>query len=454
MAEYGEALSNREIEVLELVSTGATNRQIAQDLVVSVNTVKVHLRNIYTKLGVESRTEATLIAIREGLINVPAAPSDADAETTPVSREVDAEASAESEPAIPTEDLPPLPWRKRVALVVIFLLVLSVSVVTWPRTSTIAERSGEDTDNQVNGGSASGLTGESTGWRALAPMTVARSRFALAAAPDGKLYAIGGETSGGTTGAVEQYDPATDQWTPLPASKPTRVHNIGAAFIGDSIFVPGGLTSDGVPTAVVEAYNPAEEEWQQVSQLPRPLSSYALAVYDDKLYLFGGKDSRGYINTTFIYDPQEDRWREGKEMPTRRAYSAAATLGPLIFVLGGYDGQREYPTCEVYDPETDTWDTCEPLTVGRGGLGTAGVANQLFVVGGGWHEYFWFSEKHNPTTGEWWPFETPVSRQWRNLAVVSLLDKFYVAGGWNGDYMNGVWEYEVLWHKIHIPYSP
>jgi DNA-binding CsgD family transcriptional regulator len=454
MAEYGESLSRREIEVLELVSTGATNRQIAQDLVVSVNTVKVHLRNIYTKLGVESRTEATLIAIREGLIDVPAVPSDADAETTGVSGEPDAEASAESEPAIHTETLPPLPWRKRVALVVILLVVLLVSVVTWPRSSTVAERSGEDTDNQVNGGSGSGLAGESTGWRALAPMTVARSRFALTAAPDGKLYAIGGETSGGTTGAVEQYDPSTDQWTPLPASKPTRVHNVGAAFIGEWIFVPGGLTSDGVPTAVVEAYNPAEEEWQQVSQLPRPVSSYALAVHDNKLYLFGGKDSRGYINTTYIYDPQEDRWREGKEMPTRRAYSAAATLGPLIFVLGGYDGQREYSTCEVYDPENNTWGTCEPLTVGRGGLGIAGVANQLFVVGGGWHEYFWFSEKHNPTTGEWWPFETPVSRQWRNLAVVSLLDKFYVAGGWNGDYMNGVWEYEVLWHKIHIPFSP
>jgi hypothetical protein len=44
-----------------------------------------------------------------------------------------------------------------------------------------------------------------------------------------------------------------------------------------------------------------------------------------------------------------------------------------------------------------------------------------------------------------------VSQQWRNFGVASMPDKFYVAGGWNGDYLNGVWEYVVLWHKIHIP---
>jgi DNA-binding CsgD family transcriptional regulator len=436
MAEYGETLSKRETEVLQLVATGATNRQIAQELVVSPNTVKVHLRNIFAKLGVESRTEATLTAIREGLVEVP---------------NLEQEEGETAQPGAATETLPPLPWTKRLALIAILLLVALVSVVTWPRSDTAAERPSEDSDNLRSGSGSVTVAGEDTGWSALAPMTVARSRFALAAAPDGQLFAIGGETNGGTTGAVERYNPVTDQWTPVSASKPTRTQNIDAGFIGEWIYVPGGLTAEGESTTVVEALNPADEVWRQVASLPRPLSGYALAVYDNKLYVFGGKDDRGYVNTTYVYDPQKDEWTEGRSMPTRRAYAAAASLGPHIFVVGGYDGQREYPSCEVYRPETDTWEPCEPLTQARGGLGLAGVANQLYVVGGGWLNYIWFNERHNPGTGEWSPFETPVGQQWRNVGIAAMPDKFYVAGGWNGEYLNGVWEYVVLWHKIHIP---
>src|SRR5262245_40611060 len=68
-------ISDREREILRLVATGATNQQIAQQLNISTNTVKVHLRNIFSKIGAASRTEATLYAVRTGLVRVGETPA-------------------------------------------------------------------------------------------------------------------------------------------------------------------------------------------------------------------------------------------------------------------------------------------------------------------------------------------------------------------------------------------
>ena len=63
-----EPLSDRELDVLHLLADGQTNQEIAQALCVSVNTIKTHLKNIYRKLGVNSRREATAKAKKQGLV--------------------------------------------------------------------------------------------------------------------------------------------------------------------------------------------------------------------------------------------------------------------------------------------------------------------------------------------------------------------------------------------------
>jgi HD-GYP domain-containing protein (c-di-GMP phosphodiesterase class II) len=61
-------LTEREVEVLRLVGAGLTNRQIAQQLVISDKTVERHLENTFNKLGVSSRTSAVVFAVHQGIV--------------------------------------------------------------------------------------------------------------------------------------------------------------------------------------------------------------------------------------------------------------------------------------------------------------------------------------------------------------------------------------------------
>jgi DNA-binding NarL/FixJ family response regulator len=63
-------LTTRELEVLRLLGVGKANKQIAAELEISERTARTHVSNILGKLGLSSRTQAALWAVREGLVDV------------------------------------------------------------------------------------------------------------------------------------------------------------------------------------------------------------------------------------------------------------------------------------------------------------------------------------------------------------------------------------------------
>jgi DNA-binding CsgD family transcriptional regulator len=67
-ATFVETLSRREIDVLRLMADGRSNQEIAQVLVVALNTVKMHVKHIYRKLGVKKRVQAVAQAQLLGLL--------------------------------------------------------------------------------------------------------------------------------------------------------------------------------------------------------------------------------------------------------------------------------------------------------------------------------------------------------------------------------------------------
>ena len=67
---YPDGLTQREVEVLCLIADGKSNREIAEELVITLNTVFRHVSNILAKIGATNRTEATRYALREGSLSM------------------------------------------------------------------------------------------------------------------------------------------------------------------------------------------------------------------------------------------------------------------------------------------------------------------------------------------------------------------------------------------------
>ena len=65
-----QELSEREMEVLQLVVKGRSNKEISTELFISEDTVKYHLKTLFSKLGVQDRTEAAINAIRHGIVHL------------------------------------------------------------------------------------------------------------------------------------------------------------------------------------------------------------------------------------------------------------------------------------------------------------------------------------------------------------------------------------------------
>lgn len=63
-----DGLTSRELEILRRVTSGLTNRQLAEELGISTRTIDAHLRSVYAKLGVKSRSAATRYAIENQIV--------------------------------------------------------------------------------------------------------------------------------------------------------------------------------------------------------------------------------------------------------------------------------------------------------------------------------------------------------------------------------------------------
>lgn len=373
MPELGEALSDRELEVLGLLPRGASNKEIAEELSISPYTVKTHLRNIFTKLGVSSRTEAITVAMEQGVLSVPGEV----ATPAPVSSETEGTPAEVAEPTVKTTAQPTAAqqaprWRNLLwgVLGLIVLLGVVVLAVQWQNNNQPLVAS-EPFEPQPIG---------DTRWLASRPLPEPRVGQATAAAGL-NIYQFGGETAGGISDDTWVFDTSTGEWA-ARTNKPTAVADAMAAELFGELYVPGGRLASGDPTGVVEVYSPSQDAWRRVAALPQALSG-ALAVADGGfLYVIGGQGENGVVDTVYVYDPAADSWRPLAPLPDPRALAAGAALTGQIVVVGGTDGDAAQTSCAIYAPSEDAWSACPPLLTARSGAGAAVLLNKLYVIGG------------------------------------------------------------------------
>jgi DNA-binding CsgD family transcriptional regulator len=359
-------LSDREREILQLVSQGKSNKQIAADLFISINTVKVHVSNIYQKIGVSSRTEATLYAIEQGFVDSPANP------VQPLNGEIST--NSITEPPEETIDSPT--WLKKywwiIAIMIasIFVIILvtvpSLSLFrTIPTIDPFIETLNQNRMVTIN------------------KMTVPRAGFATAI-NDNHIYIISGTSENKTISTMERYNIDSDLWEFLP-NKITAVSEVDAVFLRGSIYVPGGRLSNGSPTDVMEVYNLSENAWEIKAPLPKKISNYALATFEGQLFLFGGWDGEEVSESVFRYDPSLNKWFPCEPMPTARMNASASVLGGSILVIGGNDGKNSLTINEKYLPSFDLedkgeWEVINDLPFECGYCSGNSLFDQLFVI--------------------------------------------------------------------------
>lgn len=445
--ESPDELSAREKEIVELVATGATNRQIATELTISVNTVKTHLRNVFTKLSVESRTEAALWAVRYGVVEV---------EQEGVAPADEEEASEE---IVDWEMERPWPLRVGQYLALGLSVFLVLFVTFWPESVRGTHNEENPFVDLARVTESDISVGSSSRWQSKAQLPTPRGRFAQAQMGD-NIFVISGTENQGWSSAVELYDVTQNSWK-RRHDKPTPVANIGAVIIDGLIYVPGGLDASDRVRDILEVYDPETDTWHTSTPLPTPLCAYAIAPFEDRFYLFGGWDGEIYHASVYCYDVSSQVWHEEEAMGTARAFAAAALLDDRVYVTGGYDGSQEFRSCHSYDPSqavegSDPWQEHAPMSVGRAGHAMTASQGNLYVVGGGLENdlTYNYNERYDVTNNAWSSFESPIPDRWRTLGLSTVDSKdgtyLYAIGGWNKGYLGVVETYQISF-RVYLP---
>jgi N-acetylneuraminic acid mutarotase len=233
-------------------------------------------------------------------------------------------------------------------------------------------------------------------WKSLAPVPNAEA-FNVAEVVGEKAYVIGMDYT-------QVYDFATNTWTqepPMPAArKRTR---FASCVVGTHIYIIGGVTttsgSQRPASRLVDIYDTVAKTWSTGPDIPDINSGHGLvdakcAHVNGKIYLMGGRAGLSFggtlsdtINRTYELDIQTGVWTRKRDMPIEVSEMGVAVYNDRIYTFGGL---REVGTADPtfraeilqYNPSADSWTTVKSLQVAKSACAAVLVEDTIYIIGG------------------------------------------------------------------------
>lgn len=455
MAEFGEALSDREIDVLRCIAEGLTNKEAAESLHISPYTVKTHLRNIYAKLGASSRTEATLVGMEKGFIVVPGLENEPPPAVEP-DPEITSQPTIEQAPETSNQQTSQAetqatsrPNWLAIGLGVLLLVVIGGGGWLW--------QNGRSTPQQITTFEERAL---GNNWAVTSPFDTPRSNMATVTIGP-FIYEIGGQDGSDTIADVIVVD--TNSGTvSVGSAMSTAVSSPTAAVLYGEIYVAGGQTAAGDPTRAVEVYSPSNDGWLPIASLPQPLYGSLLVADEDAgtLYLFGGHDGETAVSTVYTYDLDQDSWLKLPDMPAARVNAAGGLVNDTIYIVGGEGENGALKSCVQFSLESQTWTSCAEMMMARADGAAVSFISKLYVFGGqiGSADGQIIAEVYDPTTDSWTPILGPTEleavQSWTGLGVGLVETRIYATSGQLDDqFSTEAYIYSPLSNRIFLPSS-
>src|SRR5688572_16993459 len=188
--------------------------------------------------------------------------------------------------------------------------------------------------------SLTALPEDQMAWSAAAPMRHARSAHAVVAT-NNAIYTLAGSGEGSRpVMQVERFDGTSWQ---EETTLPEGLNAPAAAAIGTRIYLIGGFSGvSNLPTERVRVYDTATRQWSDAAPLPAPRGGHAAVVFDGRIHVFGGGNSRSTIADHTVYNPATNTWTERAPLPRAEGSPAGVVFNGSVWAIGGRSGPSDF----------------------------------------------------------------------------------------------------------------